>query len=141
MTDINDLWEPGDDREPTEPDPEPALTLEEIEVAHNAYLAGGASAEGKEAASLLLEKAVPEMLAELRTAHTELKKWRAIPVTVEYELSDGAQPAGWPRPTTPVTREQADAAWWDHATGRSQRVPWAKATYVTGWEKHQAPPF
>ena len=140
MTDIDDLYEPGDEREPVEPEPEPPLTLEEIEAAHAAYIAGGASAEGKDAASLLLEKAVPQMLADLRAARVELEEWRSIPVSVEYLLTDGVPPAAG-QAAIPITREQADAAWWDHGTGRSKHIPWAKATYVTGWQKHEAPPF
>lgn len=145
--DLND--DRDQDREPPEPESEPPLSLEQIEAALAAYQRSLAppsldepqwDSTGEQAASLLLDEALPQLIAALRAARIELAEWRAIPVTVEYMLTEGAAPAAGVH-VVPVTREQADAAWWDHATGRSPSVPWAKATYVTGWRKHEAPPF
>ncbi|MEV1245128.1 hypothetical protein [Nonomuraea sp. NPDC049750] len=83
------------DREPTEPDPEPPLTLEEIAAAYDAYVAGGAGAEGKAAAALLLEEAVPQMMAKLGGYHEAEEVWAELPTRTEWTVTASAdEPPG-----------------------------------------------
>lgn len=84
-----------DYREPTEPDPEPPLTLEEIGAAYDAYVAGGASAEGKDAAALLLEEAVPQMITQLGDFRAAEEVWAELPTRTEWAMTASAdEPPG-----------------------------------------------
>jgi hypothetical protein len=67
-SDIVDLDDDRDDFDPQPPDDEPPMPLDEIE-AFLAYAQGGAEVEGYDrdaAKDILLDVAIPQMLAELR---------------------------------------------------------------------------
>lgn len=129
MTDIDDLYEPGDDREPEPPEPEP-YTPEEIEAALEAVTWTGTDAD----LSLLLE-AVPQLLAQLKAAEAELEEWRGMEVRHEFLLAAPPGQVGW---VTAATREQADRALMDPAY---YGTPWGRSVYTTPWRPHEAAPF
>ena len=99
MTHVDDLYEPGDDREPEpdEPEQEPIFSLDQIEGALAAYLRGQDPREGldphersdaDQAESFLLDTAVPQMLAELRAARERIAEFEALPTREEWAVTD-----------------------------------------------------
>ncbi|MFG3439907.1 hypothetical protein ACGF0J_21890 [Nonomuraea sp. NPDC047897] len=90
--DLADLRDQEREPEPLEQEP---LSLEEIEAALDACYAGGASAEGEEAADLLIREAVPQMLAELRAVRERLARYEQVPTQEEWTVTaDAAMPPG-----------------------------------------------
>lgn len=99
MADIDDLYEPGDDREPAEPEQEPIFSLDQIEGALAAYRRGQDPREGldphersdaDQAESFLLDTAVPQMLAELRAARERIAEFEALPTREEWTVTESA---------------------------------------------------
>lgn len=87
-----DLRDLDDDREPepSDPEDEPPVDLGVLTDIHARYLAEGASAEGKEAAQIILDT-VPQMIAELHAARAELDRWRDLPTRDEYAVAVGGK--------------------------------------------------
>ena len=94
MTHVDDLYEAkGREPEPCDWFPAPVpVDLEEVETAFDAHLTGGASTEGKEAASVVLE-AVPSMLVELRAARERIAEWEALEKREEWSVTGLGEPA------------------------------------------------
>lgn len=99
MTYVDDLYEPGDDREPAEPEPQPVYTLDQIEAAFAAYQRGkdpfedfdpAERAAANQADSFLLDEALPQLLTEARQM---LARWESLPTCEEWAVSDDSDTA------------------------------------------------
>lgn len=77
------------ERGPGEPEPEPPLTVEEIEAALDTYFSDDASAEA-EAAVFLAGRAVPQLLADLRAAREKLARYEEAPTHEEWTVTANA---------------------------------------------------
>lgn len=103
MTDINDLWEPGDDREPVEPDEyeQQPVDLEEVEqrlkrlqflappfgmAATRAELNG---TEDLHDLAALIGQEVYGLMAELRAARERIAEWEALETREEWTVTPG----------------------------------------------------
>jgi hypothetical protein len=89
MTDIDDLYEPGDDREPGEPDVEPQLDLDAVEESIRVYYGGSDDDSGKAAEELLM--VVSRLAAELREARERIAEWEALPTREEWTVTGGRE--------------------------------------------------
>ena len=130
MTHVDDLYEPGDDREPEPCEwyPAPELVdLDEIEAAHAAHLAGDASAEGKEAATCVLD-AVPGLVAELREARQRIAEFEALPIREDWTVTPRRDVVPDPLMRTfdsgDLTAEAAAKNGWQLWRQRSSVHPW-----------------
>jgi hypothetical protein len=94
VTDINDLYEPGDDREPGEPDVEPPLDLDAVEESIRVYYGGSDDDSGKAAEELLM--VVSRLAAELREARERIAGFEALPIREEWSWSE--DPTAEPTP-------------------------------------------
>jgi hypothetical protein len=140
MTHVDDLYEPGDDREPDEPEQEPIFSLDQIEGALAAYRRGQDPREGldphershaDQAESFLLDTAVPQMLAELRGARQRIAEFEALPTREEWVVTPGRDSA----PGDGVTIScdvQADHAKWLARSKDAQM--WRRMLSVHPWE-------
>jgi hypothetical protein len=70
-------------------EPEPPLTVEEIEAALDTYFSDDASAEA-EAAVFLAGRAVPQLLADLRAAREKLARYEEAPTHEEWTVTANA---------------------------------------------------
>lgn len=97
MTHMDDLHE-ANDREPVpdERDGQP-VNLDQVAAALAAYRQGIATvcleephqeSTGDQAASFLLDEALPPLIAELRDARERLARWEALPTTDEWAVTD-----------------------------------------------------
>lgn len=138
MTHVDDLYEPGDDREPCEPDPEPPLSLEEIEAAHALTFDKSSPEDPYPAIELLLERAVPQMLAELRAARERITEWEALEKREEWAVTARRDVA--PSKSMPLIRRTAESA--EQAVKVSGGVLWRRRLTVHPWEPiANEPPF
>lgn len=87
MTHVDDLYEPGDDREPGEPDVEPSLDLDAVEESIRVYYGGSDDDSGKAAEELLM--VVSRMAAELREARERIAEWEALEKREEWAVTGG----------------------------------------------------
>lgn len=154
MTDINDLWEPGDDREPEPcewyPAPEP-IDLEEVEqrlerlkflaapfgmVATRAELNGTADLHDLAA---LIGQEVHGLIAEVREGRRRIAEWEALPTRERWTVtaSSGEKPAPF-------------AYWWDSEADAKTALLcrddggqlWREVETVHPWEPISTePPF
>lgn len=86
MTHVDDLYEPGDDREPAEPEQEPPLDLEAIKDSIRVYYAGSDDDSLKAAEDLLMVSS--RLVAELREARQRIAEWEALPGREEFATTD-----------------------------------------------------
>jgi hypothetical protein len=70
-------------------EPEPPLSVEEIEAALDTYFSDDASAEA-EAAVFLAGRAVPQLLADLRAAREKLARYEEVPTHEEWTVTANA---------------------------------------------------
>lgn|GEM_PF-4441692 len=87
MTHVGDLYEPGDDREPGEPDVEPPLDLDAVEESIRVYYGGSDDDSGKAAEELLM--VVSRLAAELREARERIAEFEALPTREEWVVTEG----------------------------------------------------
>jgi hypothetical protein len=151
MTDIDDLYEPGDDREPVEPDEyeQQPVDLEEVEqrlerlkflappfgmVATRAQLNG---TEDLHDLAALIGQEVHGLIAELREARQRIAGWEALETREEWSVTGGPDfPA---TPGVPVAPAEG-------ALGYARRYEaaqaWRRRLTVHPWEPiANEPPF
>ncbi|WP_157253122.1 hypothetical protein [Nonomuraea typhae] len=96
MIDIDDLYGPGDDREP-EPDDQgdPPLDLEEVRglIVRLAVISGtDDDLAEKQAESRLLDEVLPQALAEIEELRKQLAEWEALEKRIEIVAAPGEDP-------------------------------------------------
>ncbi|GIH69479.1 hypothetical protein [Sphaerimonospora thailandensis] len=131
-----DPREMDDDREPEAPEleGEPPVDLGVLTDIHARHLVEGASAEGKEAAQILLEY-MPALIAELRQARAELEAWHGRDHRHEYALTpDGDKPG----PYSGVNRSIAERAAGDRP---DLGTPWERTISTSQWTRYEPSPF
>lgn len=131
MSHIDDLFEPGDDREPDAPEEhEEPLDLDEISATYTACWEESCilGANGMKALN-----AVPDLIRELREARQQLAYWRALPLREEYAVTDGAAP------TEDGRRYPREAA--ESAAEVLGSTAWMRSMTVHPWVELDAPPF
>ncbi|WP_326646097.1 hypothetical protein OG884_15710 [Streptosporangium sp. NBC_01755] len=126
MTDITDLHEPGDDREPEPPDEHEPLNLDEL--AATLTDAQGDPEPGAATAEVLAS--VPHLLTELRAARERLAQWQAMPIeTYRYVVAGERDPDEHPL-TEEASAERAIAESMSWPDSR----PLRRAVYLGPWE-------
>ncbi|MFI6883418.1 hypothetical protein [Streptosporangium canum] len=86
MTYVDDLHEPGDDREPDAPEEDEPLDLDELAAA----LADAKNDPGELGpATAEVLAAVPDLIAELRQAREQLAYWRSLEMDQVYAVARG----------------------------------------------------
>jgi hypothetical protein len=138
MTHVDDLYEPGDNREPDEPEQEPIFSLDQIEGALAAYLRGQDPREGldphersdaDQAESFLLDTAVPQMLAELREARQRIAEFEALPTSERWTVTTSRDDRPGPFAYWYSSADDAAVAAAEHGG-----QVWRERTVVHPWE-------
>lgn len=131
MTHVDDLYEPGDDREPEPcewyPAPEP-VDLDDLAKLYDLAMAEDGLAAWR--GIVLLQ--VPGLIAELREARQRIAEWEALPTVEEWAVTDDAF-----TPPRDGERFAADAAL--AIAARDGRQAWrqtriARPVVVRPWE-------
>lgn len=128
--DLNDL---RDDQEPEPPDEAESLTLEEIEELFARCTSD--DTYSLRAEEQLFDVAIPQMLAELRTARAELERLYSAK-RCEYAITDGSTPDEDARL---MPEQQADFVL---AHPETLKQAWVRTVCVGPWQALSAePPF
>jgi hypothetical protein len=131
MTHVDDLHEPGDDREPEpcdwHPTPEPA-DLDEVESLHRAYLSGDDKVSLS--AAVRLAALTGDLLAELREARQRIAEWEALPTREEWAGTVSRNEP--PEPGKTVFYRDFETAEKDTAKNAAQL--WRRMLSVHPWE-------
>ncbi|MER5322313.1 hypothetical protein [Streptosporangium roseum] len=131
--DIDDWYGPYDDRDPEPPDDDqPPLNLDEVTNDYEQALNEDMSGIPEHCAQALA--AVPELLARLRAAETELSEWRKREHRYEYAITDGQPPT---EHGVRLPYEEALVACERPELG----TPWARTISTSPWGLLEAPPF
>ena len=128
MTDVSDLYEPGDDREPDEPEQEPPLDLDAVEESIRIYYSGSDDDSGKAAEELVT--VVAGLATELREARQRIAEFEALPTREEWAVTGRRDIA--PSKSMPLLCESADSA--AKAVKVSGGVLWVRRLTVHPWE-------
>lgn len=131
MTHVDDLYEPGDDREPGEPEHQPPLSLEQIQGALSVVNDRTDTGDPYEAITLLLDVAVPQMLAELREARQRIAAFEALPTREEWTVTGGPNFPVEPGEPTIAPGEQAVV---EYARRHETAQLWRRMLSVHPWE-------
>lgn len=126
MTHVADLHEPGDDREPGEPEQEPPLDLDEVETAYK--LADEAQIMGPHTQTAFA--AVPELIAALREARQRIAEWEALPTREEWAGTVSRNEP--PEPGKTVFYRDVETA--EKDTARNAAQLWRRMLSVHPWE-------
>lgn len=135
MTDVDDLYEPADDREPEPcdwyPAPEP-VDLDDLQKLYDLAEADDALPSWRSAVYLR----VPELIAELREARERIAEFEALPTRERWTVTSGLDV-----PPRSVVLEYADC----EAAGRygnGGKQVWRRRLTVHPWEPvDSSPPF
>lgn len=133
MTDINDLYEPGDDREPCEPEQEPPISSEELTALLRRVQRVGRSSMWTD---VLLDR-MPELVAELIAARERIAGFEALETREEWAVTKSCEVSP---PPHAYRYPGGDAAVRD--AKRHGRQAWRRALAVHSWEPiANEPPF
>jgi hypothetical protein len=129
VTHVDDLYEPGDDREPEPcdwyPAPEP-LDLDGLQKLYAlAEEPGGLPAWGR-----IVYLRVPELIAELREARQRIAEWEALPTREEWAVTLGKVQ---PDPADPIQDGDFAEAALDLARKHKGQA-WRRTLTVHLWE-------
>lgn len=128
MTHVDDLYEPGDDREPEpdERDKQP-LDLEDLQKLYDlAAESGGLPAWGQ-----IVYLRVPDLIAELREARQRIAGWEALPTREEWTVTGGPNFPAEPGEPTIAPGEQAVV---EYARRHETAQLWRRMLSVHPWE-------
>lgn len=149
MTDVDDLWEPGDDREPEPcewyPAPEP-IDLEEVEqrlerlkflAAPFGIVATRAELNGtQDLADLaaLIGQEVHGLIAEVREGRRRNAEWEALPTREEWAVTENETIPPRAETVGPFTAEGAARAAAKHGVQAWRRIVTTQPVVVRPWE-------
>ncbi|TMS00122.1 hypothetical protein [Nonomuraea basaltis] len=135
MTHVDDYDEPGDDREPGEPEQEPPISTEELAALLRRVQSVGRSSMW---AGVLFDR-MPELVDELIAARQRIAEWEALPTREEWTVTGGPNFPVEPGEPTIAPGEQAVV---EYARRHETAQLWRRMLSVHPWEPlDEASPF
>lgn len=133
MTHVDDLHEPGDDREPEPcewyPAPEPVDLDDLAKLLDLASQPGGLPAWGQ-----MVYLQVPGLIAELREARQRIAEWEALPTREEWAVTENDSTPPRAETVSYFTAEGAMRAAAKHGVQAWRQIVTTKPVVVRPWE-------